>query len=64
MDLTFVTLCNLFPSNIKFIHAQNYKCNQIPICYSEFDPGTEYGHLKVGPDNDLSTDPKRINRPQ
>ena len=26
------------------------------MCYSEFGPGTEYGHLEVGPDGDLSAD--------
>ena len=34
------------------------KCNQIPICHSEFGLSTEYGHLEVGPDGDLSANPK------
>ena len=37
------------------------KCNQIPICHSEFRLGTEYGHLEVaiGPDGDLSANPNK-----
>ena len=35
------------------------KCNQIPICHSEFGLGTEYGHLEVGPDGDLSVNPNK-----
>ena len=30
----------------------------IPICQSELGPDTEYGRLEVGPDGDLSADPK------
>ena len=32
-----------------------------PMCHNELGPGTEYGHLDVAPEGDLSNDPRLLN---